>query len=125
MTRESVKISNPEALKKKIKKFTKDNFHIVADFDSTLTKAFVDGESIPSSYALVREGVYLSPEYHTKANALKDYYHPIETSFIISSREKCKKMVEWWSKLLNFLFQSFRIAYFYRFSLVIIINKKC
>jgi 5'-nucleotidase len=104
----SVSIKDPKNLEKKINKFKTDgvtSFHIVADFDRTLTKAFVNGKT-HTFYELIRAGNYLSPEYVKKAYALYDKYRPIEISGTISREEKCKKMVEWWSRHWKLMIES-------------------
>ena len=91
-------IQNPEELKRKLGKFNKDNFHVVSDFDKTLTKAFVQGKKVLSSYSLIREGNYLSPDYVKQAYALFDKYHPYEISNTISLDKKKKYIC---AKILN------------------------
>ena len=102
---ENIHIPNPEKLKEKISKFTKDNFHFVADFDSTLTKTFVNGERIHSSYSYVRKEGYMSDEFIKRSMALTDYYRPIEFDPDIPQKEKDEKMVEWWSKHYDMLIE--------------------
>ncbi|MBS3116213.1 hypothetical protein J4421_01315 [Candidatus Woesearchaeota archaeon] len=90
--------NNPE-LQQKIKRIQKGgvrSLHFVSDFDKTLTPAFVQGKSLPSSYALIREGKYLTPEYVSRAYAEYDKYHPYEVDHYLSLKEKSAKMVEWW-----------------------------
>ncbi len=85
----------PQA-KEKLNAFTKTNFHVVADFDKTLTKAFVDGLKVQSVYMHLRNGKYLTPEYAEKAHALFDQYYPYEISTDITEEERYQKMQEWW-----------------------------
>ena len=73
-----------------------DSLHVVSDFDRTLTTCFYDGKKIPSSFAWIREGGYLTPDYPKKAFALFNHYHPIETDDTISQEYKYRKMEEWW-----------------------------
>ena len=94
----NIHVSNPKQLKDKLNKFNKNNFHIISDFDKTLTTAFVDGNKIQSTYALIREGKYLSSDYTERSHALLDEYHPYEVSSEIPLDEKKEKMQEWWSK---------------------------
>jgi len=104
-------ISNPIEFEKKKQEFTTagcSNFHVIADFDRTLTKAFVNGEEAHSSYAWVRKQKYLSPEYTKKTYELYDKYYPIERSLSISQEEKNAKMVEWWDKHLG-LFVEYKL----------------
>ncbi len=98
---EIVHIARKEELQRKIRRMREggiSQLQVVADFDRTLTKAFVSGKKFLSSYALIREGKYLTPDYPTKAQALFEEYHPYEISSTISVAERNKKMVEWWSK---------------------------
>jgi len=102
---EGVHVVNPEKLKKKLSKFKPDNFHLVADFDSTLTQAFINGQRVFSSYAYVRGGKYLSDNFFKKSMALTDYYRPIEFDPKVPQKEKDEKMVEWWSKHYDLLIE--------------------
>ena len=95
----NVHISNQQILQEKIKSLQSagsTNFHVVADFDKTLTKAFVRGKKILSSYSLLRDGGYLTPDYPRRAYAEFDKYHPYEIDPNLSIEEKDVKMVEWW-----------------------------
>jgi 5'-nucleotidase len=101
-------ISNPEKLeetKRKIKQGGKEKLHVIADFDQTLTKAYVDGEKAPSSVAQIRRGGYLTKDYAPRSYALYDKYHPIEISLKIDKKEKRKKMQEWWKKHFDLLIE--------------------
>jgi 5'-nucleotidase len=102
-------IPNPEhfeELKQKIISEGTNKFHVVADFDRTLTKAFVNGVSLPSIISVLRNENYLSEEYSEKAKALANKYHPIETDTKISVDEKKKYMKEWWEKHFELLINS-------------------
>ncbi|MDP2934506.1 MAG: hypothetical protein Q8N59_01950 [bacterium] len=95
----NVLIPNPEKLEQIKKGFAQggtEKIHVLADFDRTLTSAFVDGKSIPSLISVLRDGNYLTPDYAEKANALYAKYHPIEIDPKISLSEKKKAMLEWW-----------------------------
>ncbi len=97
----NIYIKNSTELHRKIQQFRKAgaaSFHVVSDFDRTLTKAFIDGKKFLSSYALIREGKYLTPEYPPRAHALFDKYHPYEIDETLSAEEKNKKMNQWWSE---------------------------
>jgi len=97
MNKKSLSIPNPKELKKKIAKFKTDglaNFHIVADFDRTLTK----GKKTHSSYEFVRKGKYLTPDYAPRSYALFYEYYPLEISESLPLEEKKVKMDEWWTK---------------------------
>jgi 5'-nucleotidase len=81
-------------------------FHVLADFDRTLTKCFVKGIKIPSIISVLRNENYLSEEYSQKAKALANHYHPIEMDSKIPLKEKKKYMKEWWEKHFELLIES-------------------
>ncbi len=99
-------IPNKDLLEKKKQQFSKDNFHIIADFDKTLTKAFFKGKKVFSSWALIRDHNYLGEEYIKKAEALFEKYYPIEMSKDIEPEERKEKMKEWWIGHRNLLIES-------------------
>ena len=106
---ESIIISDEEDLEnKKISIFQdgSNKFHVISDFDRTLTKAFVNGEKTPSIISELRKGNYLSKEYQELANELAEKYHPIEVDSNLSIKEKKKAMHEWWSKHFELLIKS-------------------
>jgi cytosolic 5'-nucleotidase 3 len=82
------------------------SLHIVADFDQTLTKAFVNGQKAHSGIAQIRENGYLSPEYAKAAFALHDKYRPYEHDESLTTEQRCKYMVEWWTQHLALKIQS-------------------
>jgi 5'-nucleotidase len=82
-----------------------DNFHVLADFDRTLTKAFYGKEKASSIISQLRDGRYLTEDYAPRAHALFDEYHPIEIDADISLEEKKKKMGEWWKKHFDLLIE--------------------
>lgn len=86
---------------KKIKNDTASQLHILADFDNTLTKAYINGEKFDSAIAQIRKNNYLSKDYVQKAFALYDKYHPIEIDPNISNDDKNKYMIEWWTEHLK------------------------
>ncbi len=99
MVREGIIIKNEKRLneiKRKIREGGKEKFHVIADFDRTLTKAFVKGQKTPTVIAQVRNGNYLTKDYASRAHKLFDKYHPIEIDPHISPEEKNDKMREWW-----------------------------
>ncbi len=70
--------------------------HILADFDRTLTLAFVDGVPTPSMTAILRDHGYLTPDYPAKAKALYAHYGKIERDPAVPIDKKKKIMDEWW-----------------------------
>ena len=106
---ENIIISRPEEFEKVKKKISEDGtekFHVLADFDKTLTKAFVDGKKIPSVISALRDGDYLTKDYRDKAHALFEKYHPIEIDPNISLEDKKKAMKEWWMTHFALLIES-------------------
>jgi len=95
-----------EGLKQRFKEGGSDRIHVLADFDRTLTKAFVKGNRSPTVIAQIRNGKYLTENYPKDAHALFDYYHPIEIDTSISQDEKNKLMKEWWKKHFDLLIES-------------------
>lgn len=89
-----------------IKRGGPENLHVLADFDRTLTTAFVDGKSVPSLISILRDGNYLTTDYAEKAHALANKYHPIETDMNISFDEKWKAMDTWWREHSKLLIES-------------------
>jgi len=92
-------IPNPEKLNKKILEFRKNpkSFHVVSDFDCTLTNGLIDGERNPSTFAHVRKERYLPKEYINEAYRLFYKYFPYENAKI-PLKLKSKMMMEWWQK---------------------------
>ncbi len=106
---EDIIISDKETLEEKIKKIAetgKEGLHVLADFDRTLTKAFVDGEKIPSLISELRNRNYINEDYSKKAHELFNKYHPIEVDPNVPFEEKKAKMHEWWSKHFELLIKS-------------------
>ncbi len=85
-----------EEKKKKILEAGADKFHVLADFDRTLTRCFIGKEKSPPPMMVLRNGKYLTSDYVKKSTALFDKYHPIEIASNVHYEEKVKKMREWW-----------------------------
>lgn len=83
-----------------------DKFHVLADFDRTLTKCFVNSEKASSIISHLRNGKYLTEDYAAKAHALFDEYHHIEINPNLPMEEKKERMKEWWTKHYNLLIES-------------------
>ena len=106
---ENIIISDPERLKRlklAISKGGAEKLHILADFDRTLTTAFVDGKGVHSLVSILYNENYLSPDYRKKAQALHQKYYPIEIDPKISKEKKKKAMIEWWTKHFALLIKS-------------------
>ncbi|KAE8666333.1 5'-nucleotidase / magnesium ion binding protein isoform 2 [Hibiscus syriacus] len=75
---------------------------VIADFDATLTRYWINGHRGQSSHGLLKQG---NPEYDAKRQALFEYYHPLEFSPTIPLEEKTKLMEEWWGKTHGLLIE--------------------
>jgi HAD superfamily hydrolase (TIGR01544 family) len=92
-------VVNPEKINQFIKTLKEQgvkSLHVLADFDRTITKAFVNGEYVSSIISMLRKHKYLTPDYPEKAQALFEQYHPQELNPKIPKEEKSKIMEEWW-----------------------------
>ncbi len=84
-----------------------ENFHVLSDFDRTLTCAFApDGSEVPSLISILRDEGYLIKDYPEKAKELFAYYHQIETNTAVPKEEKKVAMKEWWTKHFELLIAS-------------------
>jgi 5'-nucleotidase len=102
-------VSNPEELQRKINIFREqgiNKIHVLADFDKTLTKEFVNGKRITSIVAILRNEGYLTPDYPEKAKELHSKYYPIEIDTSIPIEEKKNVMLEWWKKHFELVIKS-------------------
>ena len=105
----NIVIPNPGELEKTKKAISEDGaekLHVLADFDRTLTTAFVNGESIPSLISVLRDGNYLTTDYAQKAKELYAKYHQIEIDSKIPPEQKKKAMEEWWTTHFDLLIKS-------------------
>lgn len=104
-----LKITNEKYLDEIIQNFKKDwknNIHILADFDRTLTKSFYKWEKKPSIISILRKEWYLWEEYSKKAYELYDKYYPIEVDPNIKLNIKKEKMSQWRNAHLDLLVKS-------------------
>ncbi|PON79822.1 Pyrimidine 5'-nucleotidase [Parasponia andersonii] len=93
-----VVVADPQLLAEKIvaiRTAGPAKLQVIADFDATLTRYWVNGRRGTSSHGLLRQG---NPEYDMKRRDLFYHYHPLEFSPTIPIEEKTKLMEEWWGK---------------------------
>ncbi|KAG8380699.1 hypothetical protein BUALT_Bualt06G0043100 [Buddleja alternifolia] len=93
-----VVVGDPQLLQAKISSIRLEGpskLQVIADFDATLTKYWIDGQRGHSSHGLLQQG---NPEYDLKRQKLYDHYHPLEIDPKIPLDEKAKLMEEWWGK---------------------------
>jgi len=106
---ENVLIPNPQKIEQAKKQWRADGcdkLHVLADFDRTLTRAFVDGQQSPTVIGQIRNNNYLSPEYIREAHELYEHYAPIEQDPYLSNEKKNIAMREWWSTHFTLLVKS-------------------
>ena len=110
MEKSEIIITDPERLEKIKAEIAKDGpekFHVLADFDRTLTRSFSDGgKEYNSLISVLRNDGYLTPDYPTKSKAMHDYYFRIEIDPNIPREEKKSAMDEWWRKHFALLIAS-------------------
>lgn len=82
------------------------HLQVICDFDRTLTTNFIHGRKAPSLVAALRDGNYLDNDYSTKAQALYDYYHPLEIDPGLSLEAKKSLMTEWYRRHFELLINS-------------------
>ena len=80
--KQNIIISNPkhfEEIKQKIISDGAGRFHVLADFDGTLTYNHdKNGKLYPPLISILRDRDYISKEYAEKAHELANKYRPIE-----------------------------------------------
>ena len=110
MEDKNIIISNEKELKEKIKEIKKqgkEKFHVIADFDRTLTKGSLNGDvKITSIINRIAMGGYLNPDYSKKSSELYDKYYAIEKDPKIPIKEKTKEMENWWREHNQLLVKS-------------------
>lgn len=79
---------------------------VIADFDRTLTANFANGRKISSLIAALSDHHYLTADYAAKAQALFDYYRPLESDISLSVEAKKGLMTEWWRRHFKLLIAS-------------------
>ncbi|KAF7132695.1 hypothetical protein RHSIM_Rhsim09G0140500 [Rhododendron simsii] len=93
-----VVMGDPESLEKKIAAIRAagpQKLQVIADFDGTLTKYWINGHRGQSSHGLLQQE---NSKYDVKRRELAEYYHPLEFNPTIPLDEKAKLMEEWWEK---------------------------
>ncbi len=79
-----------------------ESLHFLADFDNTLTKAFVNWKRTPSLVSAVRWKNWLLWEDCAREDTkLFEKYYPLEIDPNIPIEEKNKYMTQWWEKSFN------------------------
>ena len=100
-------ILNPEKLQEKIQKISsqgKEKFHVIADFDRTLTRAFVDGKDTWSLITRLQNW-WFPAEYSIQSEKIFATYHPIEIDPTIPLEQKKEAMQKWWRSQFDLMFR--------------------
>lgn len=98
-------IPNPQDFETKLQNIIAwwpNNFHVIADFDRTLTKAFAEGKPTVSLITRLQNGMF-SPEYADQSNAIFDKYHPMEIDPSLSLEVKKQAMTKWRDEQFNLM----------------------
>jgi 5'-nucleotidase len=97
-----------ERIKEEIKKGGMENFHVIADFDRTITYGLDrEGKKTTTVISQLRKKPeYLGQKYFDESHKLFDMYHPIEIDNSLPLENKKDKMREWWSKHFDLLVES-------------------
>lgn len=95
-----------ENIKSVMKKAGVENLHILSDFDKTLIRAFVNGQSVPSTLFVLYSQNCLEGDYGKKAQELHKKYYAIEIDPKVPKEEKKKAMKEWWTLHFDLLIRS-------------------
>lgn len=91
-------IADPIGLEQKLSRIVadgEDHFHVIADFDRTLTKAFVAGKQKSSLESIIADEGYLGAEFTKQSAQNFATYYPIEIDPEIPLEQKKAAMKEW------------------------------
>ncbi len=109
MVEQEVVIVNEMDLGRKVREMGRDgpnDFHVLSDFDRTITYALSNGGKTPSVISQLRsDPKYLGQAYFDEAHKLHAHYYPIEVGNLPMS-EKMKEMHDWWRKHFELLIRS-------------------
>lgn len=84
-----------------------EKVHVLADFDGTLSKEYLEGKKTASIISILRNTPgYLSPEYQAEAHKLHAEYSKYEKNLELSLQERKAKMSEWWNRHADLLIKS-------------------
>jgi len=98
---DSIWIKNSRKLEKKIENFRKapsNKILLIADFDATLTKYWVNGKKGFSCHRVAENCTSLPNWYKKRAYELWAKYYPVEIDPKVSFSDKVKSMQEWVTK---------------------------
>ena len=105
----NILISNPQEFEKKLNliiSWGSQHLHIIADFDRTLTKAFVNWEPKTALISIIQDKWYLGPDFSVKSKENFNKYHPIEIDPSIPFEEKKQAMHSRWKDQFELILKS-------------------
>ena len=94
-----------EAIKSNFIKEWSAKIHILADFDGTLTKAYVNWEKRAWILNAIKENNLLWEEFKAKGQELFNKYYPLEIDPKVSMEEKLLHMSIWWEKTFEMMIE--------------------
>jgi cytosolic 5'-nucleotidase 3 len=103
MVADRVYIKNNEELEEKIKFFIDggpNNFHVISDFDHTLTPLYHKGEKTTPVPGLLRDKGYFNPEYKKRSDIVAKVN--LTTDFE-SNKHRAEVMISWWEQEFSLL----------------------
>ena len=88
----------------------REQLHVIADFDFTLTRYEKNGKHLPSTFAVIESDPRVqfpdgSP-VRSKTDALRRKFHAIEYDPQLTVEEKIPHMIEWWRTVQSYLLNS-------------------
>ena len=99
-------VPDPTTANAKIMQLRADGINqldIISDFDFTLTSKSKASIGNDSTFGVIAQSPFVSPEFQANYKALHDTYFPIERDPTISFELKNDKMKEWWGKSLKLI----------------------
>jgi 5'-nucleotidase len=105
----NILISHPQDFNQKLKNIIawgKEHFHVIADFDRTLTKANVNDKPRPSLLQLLEQQWSLGVDFNKQSQKNFEKYSPIEINPNIAIHEKKEVMHEWWTVQFDLMLKS-------------------
>ncbi|CAM9219930.1 unnamed protein product [Laminaria digitata] len=98
-----------EEFRRKRERMVADGAHqlqVIADFDFTMTKFWVNGRRGHSCHQVIGESGLLSEEFHERIAELRNHYYPLEVDPDLTHETRVEKMVEWVTKVHEVMVQA-------------------
>ncbi len=72
------------------------NTIVIADFDGTFSKRYIDGKPVLFMMQILEEFAELPPQFAAQIAALREKYYPYEIDPTLSQEFREQKIMEWW-----------------------------